>query len=134
MNDTLVQKKALRILIVDDNREARAMLKQFLRSEAGAFRECEDGAEALAAYHEFQPDWVLMDCQMKRMNGIAATRQILAQFPEAAILIVTNHDELELRRMAEAAGARGFVLKHDLHSLPPLLQGTQSDFAKSPVT
>lgn len=129
MNDAAPATRPLKILIVDDNGGARAMLKQFLRSEAGEFRECEDGADAVAAYEDFQPDWVLMDWEMKRLNGLAATRCILAQFPEAAVLIVTNHDERELRSAAAEAGARGFVLKHDLHTLPPLLRRSPAAFA-----
>lgn len=118
-----------KILIVDDNRGARAMLRQFLGGDAGEFRECEDGADALAAYENFQPDFVLMDFEMKRVNGLAATRLIRAQFPEAAVLIVTNHDEPALRAAATGAGARGFVLKHDLLSLRSLLQISPASFA-----
>lgn len=129
MNETALTPKPLKFLIVDDNRGARAMLREFLSRDAGEFAECEDGAEALAAYQTFQPDWVLMDWEMKRLNGLAATRVILAQFPAAAIVMVTNHDAPELRTAATKAGARGFVLKHDLLSLPPLLRAPQSSFA-----
>ena len=129
MNQTALATKPLKFLIVDDNRGARGMLREFLDHDASEFAECEDGAEALAAYENFQPDWVLMDWEMKRLNGLAATRVILAQFPAAAIVMVTNHDAPELRTAANEAGARGFVLKHDLLSLPPLLRGEQPSFA-----
>ncbi|MGI9086120.1 MAG: response regulator transcription factor [Chthoniobacterales bacterium] len=122
MNDTLPQKRALKILIVDDNREARSMLKDYLGSNARQFRECEDGAEALAAYQEFRPDWVLMDWDMKRVNGLIATRRILHEFPDAAILMVTNHDDRELRDEAKEAGTKGYVLKDDLLALRSFFQ------------
>lgn len=129
MNASSPARATLKVLIVDDNPEARAMLKQYLRTGVGEFRECDDGADALAAYQQFRPDWVLMDLEMKRLNGLAATRLIRAQFPEAAILIVTNHDEQELRRAAAEAGAQGFVLKHDLLSLPSPLRTNQTSVA-----
>jgi CheY-like chemotaxis protein len=114
----------LKVLLVDDNARARAMLRDCLRGEAGEFCECEDGADALAAYAHFQPDWVLMDFEMRRMDGLTATRLILTQFPQAAILIVSNHDEQALRKEAREAGARGFVVKDDLLPLPALLRTT----------
>lgn len=129
MNDAAPATKALKILIVDDNGGARAMLKEFLLGDAGEFYECEDGADALAAYEAFLPDFVLMDWEMKRVNGLAATRLIVAHFPDAAVLIVSNHDAPELRTAATEAGARGVVLKHDLLSLPPLLRTSQTSFA-----
>ncbi|MGI9114816.1 MAG: response regulator [Chthoniobacterales bacterium] len=122
MTDALPETRTLKILIVDDNEGARGMLKQYLGGSAREFRECEDGAEALAAYEEFQPDWVLMDWQMKRVNGLVATGRILKKFPAAAIMMVTTFDEKELRQAACEAGARGFVSKDDLLSLPSLLQ------------
>lgn len=113
----------MKVLIVDDNEQARQMIKQYLRELSDEFRECEDGAEAVAAYAEFQPDWVLMDWEMKQVGGLVATRSIIADFPDAHILMVTNYDEKDLRQAAEEAGARGFVLKDDLLMLQSFLQG-----------
>ena len=87
------------------------------------FRECEDGAEALTAYAEFLPDWVLMDWEMKQVNGLVATQNIINRFPDAKILIVTNYDEKDLRQAAAEAGASGFILKDDLLRLQAFLKG-----------
>lgn len=110
------------VLIVEDNPEMRRLLKSFVRPLAEAAYECGDGAEAEARYAELQPDWVLMDIEMPRVDGIAATRRIKAAFPAARILIVTNYDEADLRSAALAAGACGYVLKENLQELRRLLQ------------
>lgn len=83
--------------------------------------ECEDGADAFAAFEAHRPDWVLMDLAMRRMNGLDATRRIVDAFPDAKIVIVTNHDDDELRRKARDAGARAYVVKDNLINLPSLL-------------
>ena len=107
----------MKVLIVDDSPQMRQMVKFYLRGLADETCECEDGAEALDAYRKFQPDWVLMGWEMKRMDGLAATRRIRASFPEAHILFVTQYDEPELRQAAAEVGASGFVSKDDLLTL-----------------
>jgi two-component system response regulator DegU len=111
-----------KILIVDDNAEMRRMTKFFLGDLPFDFEECEDGADAIDCYEETRPDWVLMDWEMKRMNGLTATRRIVEAHPEARVLMVTQYDDAELRRAAIEAGARGFVLKDDLLSLHSFLK------------
>ncbi len=113
----------MKVLIVDDNEQARWMIKHYLRELSDEIRECEDGAEALSAYAEFLPDWVLMDWEMKQVGGLAATQNIIEQFPDAKILIVTNYDENDLRQTAKEAGAVGFILKDDLLMLRSFLKG-----------
>ena len=112
----------MKVLIVDDNEQARWMIKRYLRELSDDFRECEDGAEAVSAYTEFQPDWVLMDWEMKQVGGLVATQSIINQFPDAKILMVTNYDEKDLRQAAKDAGAIGFVLKDDLLMLQSFLK------------
>src|SRR5262245_56844312 len=104
----------MRILIVDDSVPMRRILRRFVEDLADEISECSDGAEALAIYPEFKPDWVLMDIEMEKVNGIAATRRLRAEFPDARILILTNHGDPNLKAEAEAAGASGYVLKENL--------------------
>ena len=111
----------MKVLIVDDSSQMRTMMRQYLPSDADEFCECEDGIEAVECYERFLPDWVLMDWEMKRMNGLKATKKILAKFPDAKILLVTQHNEVEMREAASGAGARGFVLKEDLAELRRML-------------
>ncbi len=118
-----------KILIVDDHVEARRMTRFFLRDLPFDFEECADGADALDCYRKFLPDWVLMDWEMKRMNGLTATRQIIGNFPEAKILLFTQYNDDELRAAAMEAGACGFVLKENLLMLREMFAGQieQSD-------
>ena len=102
------------LLIVEDNPLMRRLIASLLRDLAPIIYECSDGAEALAAYREHRPDWVLMDIEMERVDGLEATREIIAAFPEARILIVTNYDDEELREAAREAGACDYVLKDQL--------------------
>lgn len=107
----------LKILIVDDHCEMRRMTKFFLRDLAIDFEECSDGADALDCYEKVRPDWVLMDWEMRRMDGLTATRQIIAKHPQARILFVTNYDDEQLKAAARKAGAQGFILKENLMEL-----------------
>lgn len=107
-------KKRLKMLVVDDNEKMRRMIRNIVKDLAGEIFECGDGAEALAAYEQHQPDWTLMDVRMKGINGIEATRRIKARWPEARIVIVTNYDSPDLREEAAKAGAEGYILKENL--------------------
>lgn len=115
------RKLALKILIVDDNLQARTMIKHYLHELADVVAECADGADALGCYEANRPDWVLMDWEMKT-DGLTATRRIIKAHPEARILIVTQHDDDNLRDATIEAGARGFVLKDDLLALGSFLE------------
>ena len=111
-------------LIVDDNPQMREVITVFVRNLADTIVECNDGAEALAAYRTYRPDWVLMDIRMRTIDGITATRQITAEFPAARVVIVTQYDDRELRAAAWQAGACGYVLKDNLVELRRVLRGT----------
>jgi two-component system response regulator DegU len=109
------------ILIVEDNEPMRELLKKLVSDLADNLTECDDGARALGAYQRCHPDWVLMDIKMKEMDGLAATRQIKAAFPEARIIIVTGYDNDRLRAAAHNAGACGYAHKENLLGLRRLL-------------
>lgn len=109
------------LLIVDDNQQMRRLIRSVVGDLAEAITECCDGAFALAAYTENLPDWVLMDIRMKEMDGLMATRQIKASYPEAHVCIVTDYDDSELRQAAYEAGAEGYVVKEDLSRLRHVL-------------
>jgi two-component system NarL family response regulator len=111
----------LNLLIVEDNRAMRSLIKSIIADLAGDVSECGDGAEALSAYAARRPDWVLMDIRMRRMDGISATRQIKAAFPDARIIIVTDYDDPKLREAARNAGAREYVTKENLLDLRRIL-------------
>lgn len=109
------------ILIVDDNERMRQMIMKLVGDLTESFWECGDGAQALEAYRQSRPAWVLMDIKMKGMDGLMATMQIKAAFPEARIIIVTAYDDLKLRAAAHIAGACGYVSKENLLELRKIL-------------
>jgi CheY-like chemotaxis protein len=101
----------MKLLIIDDNEAFRQVLKQLLRALITRVWECDDGADALLAYRQFLPDFVLMDLEMKQVDGITATRQIVSHFPSAKVIMVSNYDDEGLREAARNAGACGYVVK-----------------------
>ena len=104
----------MNILIVEDNEQMRRAVKSIIGDLAEELYECGDGREALSAYAEHLPEWVLMDIKMVEVDGLAATRQIKAAFPEAKVMILTNDDDADLRAAAREAGACAYVSKEDL--------------------
>lgn len=112
----------MKLLIVDDHAAMRRVIERVVHDLFNFVAECDDGAEALAAYEQHRPDWVLMDISMKRMDGLTATRNIVRAFPDAKVVIVSKHDTKYLREAARDAGARGYVLKENLMTLRELLE------------
>jgi CheY-like chemotaxis protein len=110
------------LLIVDDNREMRQLMKSIVSKACDKVFECEDGDEALDAFRAHQPDWVLMDVEMKRMDGLKATSDLVRRYPRAKVIIVTKHVDLQTRLAAREAGAHFLIGKEDLLSLLPLIQ------------
>lgn len=111
----------MKILIVDDNEKVRELLRDYLPATVDEILECADGGEAFALYKQHLPDWVLMDWQMQKTDGITAIREIIAEYPQANICMVTAFDDEEIRREAFQAGAIGFVLKDNLFELEAIL-------------
>jgi len=105
----------LRILIADDHEVARHGIRALLESHPGweVCGEAKDGRETVELAGRLRPDLILLDIGMPNLNGLEATRQILATTPEAVILVLTMHDADHVVREVLRAGARGFLLKSD---------------------
>ena len=103
----------IRVLIVDDHRLFREGLSALLKSAAPTTvsGEAATGAEAIAQVEALSPDVVLMDIQMPDMNGITATRRILAEHPSIGIIMLTMLEDDDSLFAAMCAGARGYILK-----------------------
>lgn len=103
----------IRVLTVDDHPLIRAGLAAFLKTESDieVVAEAGNGEEAIERYRELRPDIVLMDLSMPLMDGLAATRAILEEFPDARVIVLTTYGGDEDIHRALEAGARGYLVK-----------------------
>jgi DNA-binding NarL/FixJ family response regulator len=103
----------IRVLIADDHRVYREGVRALLDGEATIkiVGEAASGEEAVERAARLAPDVVLMDLKMPGLNGIEATRAILARAPDTAILVVTMFDDDDSVFAVLRAGARGYLLK-----------------------
>ncbi|SMC92981.1 response regulator [Kibdelosporangium aridum] len=101
------------VLICDDAPIVRMGLRMAVESEPdlSVVGEAADGAEAVAATKELQPDVVLLDIRMPRVDGIEAARQILAEDTKTRVLVLTTYDHDDNVYAALRAGASGFLVK-----------------------
>lgn len=122
-------------MIVDDHQEMRQLLRGTLTKLATDIRECADGSEAVAAFAQERPDWTLMDVAMKGIDGLEATRRIKALFPDARILVLTQHDSPGVRQAARDAGATAFLSKDQLIEIERVLtaHGTLPTASSLPI-
>ena len=106
-------KPFIKILLVDDHPLVRDGLRARLEAVAAFKVVAEAGAaeEALHHAHNMEIDLVLMDINLRGINGIELTAQFHALFPQIAVLILSMHDKAEYVMQAMQAGARGYVLK-----------------------
>lgn len=101
------------VLLVEDHEVVREGLRALLDAEAdlSVVGEAADGHEAVALARALHPDVVVMDIAMPRLNGLEATRQILAAAPATRVLILSAHSDDEYVERAVELGAVGYVLK-----------------------
>jgi DNA-binding NarL/FixJ family response regulator len=104
----------VRVLLADDQDLVRAGFRMILETQAdlAVVGEAGDGVEAVAAARRLQPDVVLMDIRMPNLDGLQATRQVMAAGSRSRVLILTTFDLDEYVYQALAAGASGFLLKN----------------------
>ncbi|MDO5052647.1 MAG: response regulator transcription factor [Pseudoclavibacter sp.] len=114
MSDTHGAHEPIRIMLVDDHRLVLAGLRMILETEPGLelVAEASDGAQAVELAGRLAPDVVCMDVQMPVMDGIEATRRILAGRGAARVLMLTTFRDEQAVAASLRAGASGFVLKN----------------------
>jgi DNA-binding NarL/FixJ family response regulator len=101
------------VLLVDDHSLVRQGFRRILEDEPDltVVGEAGDGREAVRLAQELKPVVIVMDCALPGMSGLVATREILKNTPQQAILMLSMHSEETWVRQALDAGARGYVLK-----------------------
>jgi DNA-binding NarL/FixJ family response regulator len=107
-----------RILLVDDSEPWRIYLRSFLqeRPELEVVGEATDGLEAVEKAQELQPDLVLLDIGMPRMNGIAAAKRVTNVAPKSKVLFVSIEGSADFIEAALSTGAHGYIHKEDVGS------------------
>jgi DNA-binding NarL/FixJ family response regulator len=106
---------ALRILVVDDHGVVRRGVRALLESHPGwqVVGEGSNGRDAVELVRTLRPHVVVLDLSMPDMNGLEATRQIVAESPQTEVLVLTMHHSEQLAHDVLQAGARGYLLKSD---------------------
>ncbi len=125
-----MSEEPVRVVLVDDHPVYREGLSMLLESMHGVevVATAADGVEAKAAVDDGEPDVVVMDVQMPRLDGIAATRDIVARHPHLAVVVLTMSEDDETVFAAMRAGARGYLVKgasqHEiLHAIRAVARG-----------
>jgi two-component system response regulator NreC len=107
---------SIRILLADDHTVVRDGLRALLEKQADmtVIGEAADGRDSVRLAEEHSPDVVVMDIAMPNMNGIEATRRILAQNPNCNVVILSMHQDESYVLRSLKAGAKGYLLKDSL--------------------
>ncbi|MFZ3590393.1 response regulator [Bacillus sp. DJP31] len=105
--------KKTSIVIIDDHQLFREGVKKILDFESNfeVVAEGDDGKEALSIVGEHRPDVVIMDINMPTLNGIEATGQLIAEYPDTKVIILSIHDDENYVTHALKTGAQGYLLK-----------------------
>jgi DNA-binding NarL/FixJ family response regulator len=103
----------VRVMLVDDDDLMRAGLRSVLSSDESieVIGEAGDGREAVERIRELAPELVLMDIRMPHVDGISATREVLAATPDVKVVVLTTFEQDDYIFDAGSAGASGFLLK-----------------------
>lgn len=114
----------MKIVIVDDDILVASALKTILEAGedvtvSGTGR---DGSDALSLYREHRPDVLLMDIRMQKVSGLDASKQIMEEYPEARILLLTTFADDEYIVKALKYGVKGYLLKQDYQSILPAIR------------
>jgi DNA-binding NarL/FixJ family response regulator len=106
--------KKITVLLVDDHSLVRRGFRRMLEDESDmeVVGEAGNGEDSIKLAKELHPQVVVMDCALPGMNGLQATRQIIEDSPDTAVLMLSMHTESTWVRQAIEAGAKGYVLKN----------------------
>ncbi len=100
-----------KILVVDDEREVRLVIQEFLTGKGYEVRVASNGLEALAGLETFMPDVVLLDMAMPEMDGLEALKRISASYPSLPVIMVTVNADIETTSKVLQLGAADYVPK-----------------------
>ncbi|QWR77549.1 response regulator transcription factor [Candidatus Magnetomonas plexicatena] len=108
----MTQNEALRVLIVDDDPKQRQLLKLTIKSlKLEVVGEGNNGAEAIELYRTLKPNMVFLDIDMPVKDGISTLKELMAEFPDANVIMVTSQDMRIIIDECLIAGAKDFIRK-----------------------
>lgn len=118
----------MNIIIIDDDALVTNALKTILEAskKVTVLATGSDGKEAIQLYRKYHPHILLTDIQMQPMDGLSATKSILAEDKEAKVLLLTTFSDDEYIVSALKCGAKGYLLKQDYKSILPALEAVES--------
>jgi len=118
----------MNIIIVDDDHLVSLSLKTILeaQNDITVVAMGKDGKEAIELYKVHTPDVLLMDIRMDGLNGLDAAEQIIAEYPDAKILLLTTFADDEYIIKAIRLGAKGYILKQAFESIAPAILAVQN--------
>jgi DNA-binding NarL/FixJ family response regulator len=119
----------LQILIVDDKPHVRSGIRMLLQRHEDwtVCGEASDGVEAVQKAAELQPDVILLDISMPKMDGLTALPLIREKSPESQVIVLTLHESLDTARAASRVGAHAYITKSLMNELLPALEALQPD-------
>lgn len=114
----------MKVLIADDHAQMREIIRKLVLSlpEVESVIECENGEEALSISIKEQPDLILMDLLMKKMDGLTAIKKIKSAGVLSKIIVVSQISEKEFRDEVISIGADYFLNKENLLQLPDVIR------------
>lgn len=114
----------MKVVVCDDDQLVALSLKTILEAdpEITVVGSGNDGSDAISLYQTLEPDILLMDIQMKTTSGLEAAEAILAEEPDAKILLLTTFSDDEYIVKALELGVKGYILKQDFNGIVPALK------------
>ena len=105
----------VRILVVDDFEPSRRFLCETLqgRPDLQIIGEASDGLQAVEKFEELQPDLILLDIGLPKLNGIEVAHRISELVPSSTILVISQNNDTDVVAAALSNGAKGYILKHN---------------------
>lgn len=118
----------MNLIIIDDDPFVTSALKILLEANPNitVLASGSNGKEAVSLYRRHRPDILLMDIRMEEMDGLTASEQILQEYPDAKILLLTTFSDDEYIIKALLLGAKGYLLKQDYATIVPALEAVAS--------
>jgi DNA-binding NarL/FixJ family response regulator len=114
----------LRFVVVDDNEEIRRLVGTLLQLRHGweLVGEASDGVTAVDLVSELQPDVVIMDIEMPRLNGIEATKEITSRVPQSIVIGFSTYTDATICAAMKEAGSAAYVPKDKVFDLPSVIE------------